>query len=139
MDALNKRINFLNDVIKSINLENINTIHARAEELGKNENHRESYDVVVSRAVAKLNVLIEYMLPFVKVGGMCICMKGSNVEEIEEANNAIEILGGKIEKIEKLKVPDSDIVRNNIIIRKVKNTPNKYPRKAGTPQKEPII
>ncbi len=139
MDALNKRINFLNDVIKSINLENINTIHARAEELGKNENHRESYDVVVSRAVAKLNVLIEYMLPFVKVGGMCICMKGSNVEEIEEANNAIEILGGKIEKIEKLQLPDSDIVRNNIIIRKVKNTPNKYPRKAGTPQKEPII
>ena len=139
MDALNKRINFLNDVIKSINLENINTIHARAEELGKNENYRESYDVVVSRAVAKLNVLIEYMLPFVKVGGMCICMKGSNVEEIEEANNAIEILGGKIEKIEKLQLPDSDIVRNNIIIRKVKNTPNKYPRKAGTPQKEPII
>lgn len=139
MDALNKRINFLNDVIKSINLENINTIHARAEELGKNENHRESYDVVVSRAVAKLNVLIEYMLPFVKVGGMCICMKGSNVEEIEEANNAIEILGGKIEKIEKLQLPDSDIVRNNIIIKKVKNTPNKYPRKAGTPQKEPII
>ena len=137
MDALNKRINFLNDVIKSINLEN--TIHARAEELGKNENHRESYDVVVSRAVAKLNVLIEYMLPFVKVGGMCICMKGSNVEEIEEANNAIEILGGKIEKIEKLQLPDSDIVRNNIIIKKVKNTPNKYPRKAGTPQKEPII
>ena len=139
MEALNKRINFLNDVIKSINLENINTIHARAEELGKNENHRESYDVVVSRAVAKLNVLIEYMLPFVKVGGMCICMKGSNVEEIEEANNAIEILGGKIEKIEKLQLPDSDIVRNNIIIKKVKNTPNKYPRKAGTPQKEPII
>ena len=139
MDALNKRINFLNDVIKSINLENINTIHARAEELGKNENHRESYDVVVSRAVAKLNVLIEYMLPFVKVGGMCICMKGSNVEEIEEANNAIEILGGKIEKIEKLQLPDSDIVRNNIIIKKVKNTPNKYPRKDGTPQKEPII
>ncbi len=139
MDALNKRINFLNDVIKSINLENINTIHARAEELGKNENYRESYDVVVSRAVAKLNVLIEYMLPFVKVGGMCICMKGSNVEEIEEANNAIEILGGKIEKIEKLQLPDSDIVRNNILIRKVKNTPNKYPRKAGTPQKEPII
>lgn len=139
MDALNKRINFLNDVIKSINLENINTIHARAEELGKNENYRESYDVVVSRAVAKLNVLIEYMLPFVKVGGMCICMKGSNVEEIEEANNAIEILGGKIEKIEKLQLPDSDIVRNNIIIKKVKNTPNKYPRKAGTPQKEPII
>lgn len=138
MDALNKRINFLNDVIKSINLENINTIHARAEELGKNENHRESYDVVVSRAVAKLNVLIEYMLPFVKVGGMCICMKGSNVEEIEEANNAIEILGGKIEKIEKLQLPDSDIVRNNIIIRKVKNTPNKYPRKAGTPAKDPI-
>ena len=139
MDALNKRINFLNDVIKSINLENINTIHARAEELGKNENYRESYDVVVSRAVAKLNVLIEYMLPFVKVGGMCICMKGSNVEEIEEANNAIEILGGKIEKIEKLQFPDSDIVRNNILIRKVKTTPNKYPRKAGTPQKEPII
>ena len=139
MDSLNKRINFLNDVIKSINLENINTIHARAEELGKNENYRESYDVVVSRAVAKLNVLIEYMLPFVKVGGMCICMKGSNVEEIEEANNAIEILGGKIEKIEKLQLPDSDIVRNNILIRKVKNTPNKYPRKAGTPQKEPII
>lgn len=139
MDALNKRINFLNEMINKLNLENISTIHARAEELGKNQKYREKYNVVVSRAVAKLNILLEYMLPFVEIGGICICMKGSNIDEITDAKHAIEILGGKIENIEELQLPDSDIKRNNIIIRKIKNTPVKYPRKAGIPSKEPII
>ncbi len=138
VDSLNKRINFLNEIINKVHLENISTVHSRIEDFAKNS--KESYDIATSRAVASLNVLLEYLLPLVKVGGMCICMKGSNVkEEIESSNKALEILGGKIEKVEEIILPDSDIVRNIIIIRKVKNTPNKYPRKAGIPRKEPII
>ena len=138
VDSLNKRINFLNEIINKVHLENISTVHSRIEDFAKNS--KESYDIATSRAVASLNVLLEYLLPLVKVGGMCICMKGSNVkEEIESSNKALEILGGKIEKVEEIILPDSDIVRNIIIIRKVKNTPNKYPRKAGMPRKEPII
>lgn len=138
VDSLNKRINFLNDVIDKIELKNIKAEHSRIEDFAKN--NKESYDIATSRAVASLNILLEYLLPLVKVGGICICMKGSNIkEEIENSTKALEILGGKIEKIEEITLPDSDIVRNIIIIRKVKNTPNKYPRKAGIPSKEPII
>ncbi len=138
VDSLNKRINFLNQIINNIKLENIVTVHSRIEDFAKN--NKESYDIATSRAVANLNVLLEYLLPLVKVGGVCICMKGSNIkEEIESSNKALEVLGGKIEKIEEIILPDSDIVRNIIIVRKVKNTPNKYPRKAGIPTKEPII
>lgn len=138
VDSLNKRINFLNDVIDKIELENITAVHSRIEDFAKN--NKESYDIATSRAVASLNILLEYLLPLVKVGGMCICMKGSNIkEEIENSTKALEILGGKIEKIEEIILPDSDIVRNIIIVRKVKNTPNKYPRKAGMPSKEPIM
>ncbi len=138
-DSLNKRISFLEIVKKEINLDNVKLIHGRAEEMAKDINHREKYDIVTSRAVARLNVLLEYMLPFVKIGGKCICMKGSNYEEeLEEAKNAIEILGGKIDTLEKTYLPNSDIMRTNIIIKKVKETQNKYPRKPGTPAKEPI-
>lgn len=138
LDSLNKRINFLEEVKENLKLENITTIHGRAEEFGKNKNEREKYDIATSRAVAPLNILLEYLLPLVKVGGKAICMKGSNIEEIENARNALEILGGKIEKIEEITLPNRDIKRNIIIVKKVKNTPSKYPRKPGTPSKEPI-
>lgn len=138
LDSLNKRINFLQEVKENLRLENITTIHGRAEEFGKNKKERETYDIATSRAVAPLNILLEYLLPLVKVGGKAICMKGSNIEEIENAKNALEILGGQIEKIEENTLPNSDIKRNIIIVKKVKNTPSKYPRKPGTPSKEPI-
>lgn len=139
LDSLNKRLNFLNEVITKLQLKEIVTVHGRAEETGKNKKYREQYNIAISRAVASLNVLVEYLLPFVKVNGICICMKGNNVEEeLKNSKKAIEILGGKIEKIEEMTLPDSDIKRNIIIIRKVKQTPNQYPRKAGTPSKEPI-
>ena len=100
---------------------------------------RECYDYAVSRAVANLSTLVEYLLPFVKVGGECICMKGPNIEdEIDNSKNAIEILGGKIEKVERLVLPDSDMIRNIIIIKKIRRTDFKYPRKAGIPVKKPL-
>lgn len=139
LDSLNKRILFLQTVIEKLNLKKIKAVHNRAEEFIKEKDERESYDIVVSRAVAKLNVLLEYMLPFTKIGGRCICMKATDIdEEINEAKNAIEILGGEIEKIDTIILPDSDIKRKIVIIKKIKNTPIKYPRKAGTPTKEPI-
>lgn len=140
VDSLNKRIHFLNEVCQSLSLKNIVCIHSRAEELAINSMHREQYDIVTSRAVARLATLLEYMLPFVKVGGKCICMKGSNVtEEIEEAQKAISVLGGRVKEVENMILPDSDIERNIIIIEKVKVTPKKYPRKAGMPSKQPIL
>lgn len=140
VDSLNKRIIFLNEVCDKLKLDKIENIHSRAEELAKNKKYREQYDVVTSRAVARLASLVEYMLPFVKVGGRCICMKGSNVdEELIEAKKAINVLGGKIEKVDKFLLPNSDIERNIVIIKKIKNTSCKYPRKPGTAKKQPII
>ncbi len=139
LDSLNKRINFLSTVIKELNLEKIQAVHGRAEEFAKLRDNRESYEIVVSRAVAKLNVLLEYMLPFVKIGGKCICMKSIDIEEeLKEAENAIEILGGKIEKVDNITLENTDIQRKIVVIKKIKETPKKYPRKAGTPAKEPI-
>ena len=139
MDSLNKRITFLNEIINKLGLKKINAIHSRAEELAKMPEHREKYDIAVSRAVANLSTLSEYMIPFVKVGGKCICMKGSNIEEeLKTAKNAIKELGGEIEKVINFKLPDSDNERNIIIIKKVRNTKSKYPRKAGMPSKEPL-
>ena len=139
LDSLNKRINFLNEVIEKLELKNIQAIHGRAEEFNKIDGNRESYDIVVSRAVAKLNVLLEYMLPFVKLNGRCICMKSADIdEELKEAENAIKILGGEIEKIDEITLKNTDIKRKIIVIKKVNKTPSKYPRKAGTPAKEPI-
>lgn len=138
VDSLNKRIQFLEEVKKELVLNNLELIHSRVEDLAKDSNYRESADVVVSRAVANLRVLVEYMLPFVKKEGIVICMKGPNIEEeIEEAKNAIEILGGKIENIDNIQLPEN-LERNIVIIKKVKDTPSKYPRKAGTPVKQPL-
>lgn len=138
VDSLNKRINFLEEVKKELNLNKLELVHARAEELAKNKNYRENMDIVVSRAVARLRILAEYMLPFVKKNGICICMKGPNIEEeIEGSKKSLEILGGKIEKIEHIILP-GDLERNIILIRKIKETPSRYPRKAGTPVKQPL-
>ena len=137
-DSLNKRINFLNIVIDELNLNNIKTIHTRIEDLGQKKEYREQFDVVTSRAVASFNILLEYMLPLLKIGGKGICMKGSNIEEINNSKNALEILGGEIEKIEELELPFSDIKRNIIVVKKIKTTPKAYPRKAGIPAKKPI-
>ena len=138
-DSLNKRLKVLEDIIEKIDLEKIETLHGRAEETFKNIKYREKYDVAVSRAVASLNVLVELMLPAVKVGGKCICMKGNNAEiEIKEAKKAIQELGGVIEKVEKITLPELNLERNIVIIKKIKPTHNKYPRKPGTPQKLPI-
>lgn len=139
LDSLNKRINFLNEVINQLDLKNIETIHSRVEDAGKNKKYRERFDIATARAVANLATLSEYMLPLVKVGGKSICMKGSEVsEELQNSKKAISILGGEIENIDNFQLPKSDMMRNIVIIKKVKNTPNKYPRKPGTPSKEPI-
>ena len=138
LDSLNKRINFLNEIIEKLNLKEVNTIHSRAEEYAKNK-VRESYDVAVSRAVADLPILLEYLMPYVKLNGICICMKGPKAqEELERSKKAINILGGKLEEVEKITI-DEEMERNLIIIRKIKDTPNKYPRKAGMPTKNPIV
>lgn len=132
LDALNKRINFLSKVIEELDLKNIEAIHGRAEELGKNEKYREQYDVVTSRAVANMNVLLEYMMPLVKVGGVCVCMKSKNVkEEIESSKNVITLLGGELEKIETFYLKENEdnlLERDIIIIRKKCSTPEVYPR-----------
>lgn len=139
MDSLNKRVKFLDEVSRKLSLNNIKTIHSRAEDLGQNVDHREKYDVAVSRAVANLATLVEYMLPLVKKGGVCICMKGQDVvEEIKNSEVAIEMLGGEIETIDDFCLPGTDMGRNIIVIRKVRNTNKKYPRKAGIPSKEPL-
>lgn len=139
VDSLNKRINFLNEVIDTLGLKNMSTVHSRIEDFGKNGKYREQYDYVTARAVANLTVLSEYLIPIVKVDGMCICMKGNNVdEEIADAKKAINILGGRISNVDNFKLPDSDIERNVIIIDKIKITPSRYPRKAGVPSKEPL-
>ena len=139
VDSLNKRINFLKEVKKELNLNNLELIHSRVEDLAKNLEYRENIDIIVSRAVANLRILAEYMIPFLKIGGECICMKGPNIDnEIEESKKAIEILGGKIERIENINLLEDDIKRNIIIIKKIRQTPSKYPRKAGIPVKQPI-
>lgn len=139
LDSLNKRLNFLNEVIDQLELKEISTFHSRIEDAGQDKNLRKKFDIVTSRAVASLNVLAEYMIPLVKINGICICMKGSNIEEeIKDAKNAIEVLGGKIEKIDTIILPGTDMSRNIIIIRKIKDTPSRFPRKAGIPSKNPI-
>lgn len=138
-DSLNKRIKFLDEVIDKLKLENVETIHCRAEELGKNKQYREKFDYATSRAVANLSTLSEYLMPFVKLNGKCIFMKTIEVEEeLEKAKKAIKTLGGKIEKVDKFEIPESDLGRSIIIVKKEKITPNKFPRKPGTPAKEPL-
>lgn len=139
LDSLKKRINFLEEVIIQCKLKKIKGVHGRAEEYGKDPNYRESFDLCLSRAVANLSTLSEYCIPFVKKGGRFISYKASNIEEeLIDAKNAISSLGAEIEEVKNLRLPESDIERTFIIIRKVKETPIKYPRKAGKPSKEPL-
>ena len=139
LDSLNKRIHFLNAVIDRLELKDIYTIHGRAEDYAKQETYREQYDVCVSRAVANLATLSEYCLPYVKIGGMFIPYKSGDIDdEIVDSEKAVKILGGKLLKVEKFELPGTDIGRSLVQIEKVKNTGNKYPRKAGMPSKEPI-
>ena len=139
VDSLNKRLIFLQEVINELNLKNVELVHARAEEFGQNKKYREKFDISTSRAVANLSTLSEYLIPLVKENGKIICMKASEAEEeIEQAKKAINVLGGTIKNVETFDLPQSDIGRTIITIEKAKKTPTKYPRKAGTPSKEPI-
>ncbi len=139
IDSLNKRLNFLNEVISELELKEIYTVHGRAEELGQNKEYREKFDIVTSRAVANLSTLSEYLIPFIKKDGKCIYMKTLELdEELEKAKKAINILGGKIIKTDKFYLPESEIGRSIVVVEKEKQTPIKYPRKPGTPSKEPL-
>lgn len=137
LDSLNKRINFLNEVIDVLGLENITALHGRAEDYGKDPEYREQFDYCVSRAVANMCSLSEYCLPFVKVGGSFIPYKSGNIdEELLNAKKAVFLLGGKIDKVEKFVLEENQ--RSFVFIKKEKNTGKKYPRKAGLPTKEPL-
>ena len=139
VDSLQKRINFLNDVIEKIKLNNVVAIHSRAEDLVQDLNYREKFDVVTSRAVANMSTLMEYMVPLNKKEGICICMKGANIEEeLKKCENAVRILGSRLEKREEFFLANKENKRNIIIVKKISNTPKKYPRKQGKAAKEPI-
>ncbi|MDO4474323.1 MAG: 16S rRNA (guanine(527)-N(7))-methyltransferase RsmG [Eubacteriales bacterium] len=139
LDSLNKRIKFLNTVIDELGLEDICTIHGRAEDFAKKVEYREKYDLCVSRAVANLSTLSEYCLPYVMVNGSFIPYKSGDIDkELNDSKNAVKILGGRIEDIVKFQLPGTDIGRSFVKIKKVKNTGRKFPRKAGLPSKEPL-
>ena len=137
LDSLNKRVGFLNDVIDELNLNDIEAIHGRAEDIARDKTYRASYDIAVSRAVANLSTLSEYCLPFVKIGGKFVSYKsGDCADEVDNAKAAIHLLGGKINKIDEFSYSNNS--RSFIVIDKVMNTSNKYPRKAGMPNKRPL-
>lgn len=139
LDSLKKRVNFLEETFQMLKLENITAIHGRAEEYAKNKQYRETYDLCVSRAVSNLATLSEYCLPYLKTGGYFISYKSGTVqEEVEQAQKAVKILGGKIQDVVYFQLPDSEIQRSLVVIEKIKATPGRYPRKAGTPLKEPL-
>ncbi len=139
LDSLQKRVGFLNEVIKELGLSNTNAVHGRAEDLGHNPKYREKYDLCVSRAVANLATLSEYCIPFVKKGGLFISYKsGGSMEEIQGAGKAIKVMGGKMESLCQFTLPETDISRILVPVKKVEPTPKKYPRKAGLPNKSPI-
>ncbi|MDR1548213.1 MAG: 16S rRNA (guanine(527)-N(7))-methyltransferase RsmG [Hungatella sp.] len=139
MDSLNKRVNFLNEVINGLGLEKIEAIHGRAEDLGRDALHREQYDFCVSRAVANLSTLSEYCMPFVKVGGHFIPYKSGKIEEeLAAAKHAIFLLGGSVEEVKTFLLPGTDAERSLVKIIKNNGISKKYPRKAGLPSKEPL-
>ena len=139
LDSLNKRIKFLDEVIKQLGLKNIDTVHGRAEDFAKPDKLREKYDLCVSRAVANLSTLSEYCLPFVKLDGCFISYKSEKLsEELESAKKAIFVLGGKFDNQIDFTLDEGEIYRNLVVIKKVHKTPKQYPRKAGTAIKNPI-
>lgn len=139
LDSLKKRVNFLEETFGLLKLSDIRAIHGRAEEFAKKKEYREQYDLCVSRAVSNLATLSEYCLPYVKCGGYFISYKSGTVkEEAEQAEKAIRILGGKVRDILYFQLPGAEIARSLVVIQKIKQTPAHYPRKAGTPLKEPL-
>ncbi|PHU35463.1 16S rRNA (guanine(527)-N(7))-methyltransferase RsmG [Pseudobutyrivibrio ruminis] len=139
IDSLNKRIKFLQEVVDTLGLTNVNLVHARAEEAGRGKNYREHFDLVVSRAVANIATLSEYCLPLVKIKGYFISFKSGDIkDEIEASGSAVKKLGGTMTEPVYFTIPETDISRSFLIINKEKNTPKAYPRKAGTPSKEPL-
>mgnify|MGYP001168818786 CR=1 FL=1 len=140
IDSLNKRIQFLNHLISALGLKYVDAVHARAEEAGRLAHHREKYDLVTARAVARLNVLNEFCLPFAKVGGYFAAMKGTNPqEEIDAALYSTNLLGGKMQQVHAFRLPIDQSERHIIVIEKVKQTPKAYPRKPGMPLKQPLV
>lgn len=139
LDSLNKRINFLDKVIKELELKDIKTIHGRAEDFAKDKNYREKFDIATSRAVANMTVLSEFCMPYVKVGGYFLALKGPTIEqELNDSRNAIGTLGGKIQDIIKVDMEDSEMHHNLVVIKKMRATDMRYPRKAGMVTKKPI-
>ncbi len=139
LDSLNKRVNFLNEVISTLSLSNVKAYAGRAEDYGKDSSYREQFDLCVTRAVAETNLLSEYTLPFVRIGGKCIAYKSVQLnDEIENGKNAISILGGEIDRIVKIDIPGTEYNRNLLLIDKKNETPAKYPRRAGVPKKKPL-
>ena len=136
LEATRKKCEFLKTVIKELNLKNINVINARAEEIAKDNNFREKFDICSARAVARLNTLCEYCMPFVKVGGTFVALKGNVTEELEQAQNAIKVLGGKLDKLLTYTVDNAQ--RALVYVKKIKNTDKKYPRGQGKERKSPL-
>ena len=138
VESTGKKCEYLKAVVDKLKLDCVQVVNARAEELGKDRKYREKFDVCTARAVARLNTLAEYCLPFVKIGGRFIAYKGNCTEELEEAKKAIDILGGEIETTEKYELPNGES-RTLVIIKKVKRTPEKYPRGQGKERKCPLV
>lgn len=139
VDSLNKRISFLQHLVDSLNLSNVSLFHDRAETFAKRKEHREKYDLVIARAVARMPVLAELCLPLAKVGGVFLAMKGPEVvNEIKDAKKAIATLGGEVVQNENILLPFEESTRHFVFIEKRKKTPNSYPRKPGTPNKQPL-
>lgn len=139
VDSLQKRLNFLKDLISKLGLTDVELVHGRAEDVGQNKLYRERFDIVTARAVARMSVLSEYCLPLVKKGGYFVALKGPKAEdELDDGKKALEVLGGKLIKDEELTLPASEEERTLVLVQKVKSTPKKYPRQAGTPRRKPI-
>lgn len=139
VDSLQKRLNFLKDLISELGLTDVELVHGRAEDVGQNKLYREKFDIVTARAVARMSVLSEYCLPLVKKGGYFVALKGPKAEdELDDGKKALEVLGGKLIRDEELTLPESEEERTLVLVQKVKSTPKKYPRQAGTPRRKPI-
>ena len=139
VDSLGKRLKFLDELVSDLSLDKVTLVHSRAEDAGQNKNLREKFDLVTGRAVERMSVLSEYCLPLAKVDGYLVALKGPKAQdELAEAKNAIEVLGGSVKEVKELTLPDTDDERTLIVVKKVKATPKKYPRQAGTPNRKPL-
>ena len=139
VDSLGKRLKFLDELVSDLSLDKVTLVHSRAEDAGQNKNLREKFDLVTGRAVARMSVLSEYCLPLAKVDGYLVALKGPKAQdELAEAKNAIEVLGGSVKEVKELTLPDTDDERTLIVVKTVKATPKKYPRQAGTPNRKPL-